>query len=242
MMKRVIAVPAVLAAAAFAAPAVAQAATLGPNKACYGGGDKLVLFGGGYTPGGKVTFAANGAPLSPPVTAGASGTPQAGVIAGSLGVPFLTTSTTKTDVFSATDATNPALAASTPVKRSILRVIVKPQSASTYKTRRFSARGFTTGKTLYRHIVRGRRVSNSRQGTLKTACHTLSFKRRLFRKTAKTGTYRVQFDTTRKYSSKTVQRVRFRVRVYRIVRRASAASAASATGSNGLRSVWTQVK
>ena len=69
-------------------------------------------------------------------------------------------------------------------------------------------------------------------------CRSASVKKRLFRKSAKSGTYRVQFDTKRKYSSKTLQRVRFRVRVYRIVRRAGSASAATArTGET-----WTQVR
>lgn len=242
MMKRLLTVPLVLTAVAVVAPAAADAASLAPTKTCYGGGDKLILIGGGYTPGGQVTLSANGKPLAPPLTASAVGTPQPGLIAGSVGVPFLTSATTKSDTFTAIDATNPALTASTPVKRSIVRVIVKPANASPYRTRRFSARGFTTGTTLYRHTVRGKRVSNSRQGKLKTACKTLSFRKRLFRKTARTGTYRVQFDTHRKYSSKTLQRVRFRVRVYRIVRRASATSATTAAPAPGIRESWTQVK
>jgi hypothetical protein len=239
MMKRLIAVPLTLAAVAFVAPAAADAATLAPTKTCYGGGDKLILVGGGYTPGGQVTLSASGTALAPPLTAGALGTPQAGLIAGSVGVPFLTSATTRFDTFTATDATNPALTASTSVKRSIVRVIVKPANASPYKTRRFSARGFTAGTTLYRHTVRGKRVSTLRQGKLKTACKTLSFRKRLFRKTAKTGTYTVQFDTQRKYSSKTLQRVRFRVKVYRVVHKASAASAATAAGTH---ESWTQIK
>jgi hypothetical protein len=73
---------------------------------------------------------------------------------------------------------------------------------------------------------------------LKGACRSASVRKRLFRKNAKSGTYRVQFDTKRRYSTRTVQRVRFRVRVYRIVRRASSASAASASHGE----VWTQVR
>lgn len=242
-MKPRFAIPAILTAAAIVAPAAADAATLAPNKACYGGGDKLTLFGNGYTPGGQVTLAANGWPLTPPLAAGPLGTPQAGVILGSITVPFLTAATTRTDTFSATDVTNPALTASAPVKRTILRVAVKPANASPYTNRRFSARGFTAGTTLYRHIIRGKRVSNSRQGKLKTSCKTLSYKRRLFRRSAATSTYRVQFDTNRNYSSEAVQKVRFKVRVYRrIVRRSSAAAAASTVPTSGLREEWTQIK
>ncbi len=241
MFKPRIAVPALLAFAAFVAPAAADAATLAPNKPCYGGGDGLVLLGAGYTPGAQVTIAANGTPLSPPVTAGAPGTAAPGTIAAALATPFLTSSTERVDTFTATDSANGANVGSTGVRRSILRVVVRPANASPYRSRRFKARGFTTGNTLYRHIVRGHRVSNSRQGRLQGACHTLSYKRRLFRRSAKTGTYRIQFDTKRKYSSKTVQRVRFRVRVFRVVRRASASTAgASTAGATAER--WTQVR
>ena len=61
-------------------------------------------------------------------------------------------------------------------------------------------------------------------------------KKRLFRRSAKSGTYRVQFDTKRKYSSKTLQRVRFRVRVYRIVRQVN-----QLRGDGRAGEVWTQL-
>jgi len=237
MTKRKLAVPvAVLAAAAVVAPAAADAAVLAPTKACYGGGDKITLVGNGFTPNGQVNLFANGSMLSPPLTANPTG-----LIGGSLLAPPLLSGTTRTDTFSATDVTNPALTAATPVKRTIVRVLVKPANASPHRKRRFSARGFTTGTTLYRHVVRGGAVSNTRQGRLKTACRTLSFKRVLFRKTARTGTYKVQFDTSRKYSSKRIQRVVFRVRVYRIVRRSSAGSAAATGAGTGTRESWTRL-
>lgn len=238
MSKSRFAVPAaVVAAAAIVVPAAADAATLAPSKACYGGGDRLVLLGGGFTPNGQVNLFANGSLLTPPLMA-----TQTGVIAASAPVLPLTTSTTKTSTFSATDAVNPALTASTPVKRTIVRVLVKPKNATPYTRRRFSARGFTTGKTLYSHTVRGKRVSNRRAGKLKTACKTLSFKRSLFRKKAKTGTYKVQFDASRKYSSKRIQRVVFNVRVYRTVRSSSAASAATTSAGADTRESWTRVE
>ena len=115
---------------------------------------------------------------------------------------------------------------------------VTPANASPRSNRRFRAAGFTAGTTLYRHITRAGKVSNGKMKRLTGACRSTSVKKRLFRKSAKSGTYRVQFDTKRKYSSKTLQRVRFRVRVYRIVRRASSASAATATQGE----TWTQVR
>lgn len=236
MFKRRIAVPALVACAAFGAPAAADAATLLPNKPCYGGGDDVLLGGGGYAPSAPISLAANGQALQGPVT-----TNPAGAFLAVLAAPFLISATERTETFTAADNAAPPNTAATGVRRSILRVVVRPANAGPKRARRFAARGFTAGRTLYRHIVRDRRVSNSRQGRLKGACHTRSYKRRLFRRRARTGTYRVQFDTKRKYSSKTAQRVRFRVRVFRTVRRASASTAGAATAGTTGES-WSQVR
>ena len=232
MNKRRIAVPAVLALVACAAPASASAATLAPGKPCFGDGDPITLGGTGFTPGAPVTLAADGRQFSGNLTSSATGT-----VAGRLLPSTLVAGRTQNSVFTATDTANPANIGQTTVVRARLRVTVTPANASPRSNRRFRARGFTAGSTLYRHITRGRSVSNGRMAKLKGACRSASVKKRLFRRSAKSGTYRVQFDTKRKYSSKTLQRVRFRVRVYRIVRRANSASAATATQGE----VWTQL-
>ncbi|MGI8750624.1 MAG: hypothetical protein ACR2J6_08785 [Thermoleophilaceae bacterium] len=233
MFQRRILVPALLACTALGLPAAADAATLAPEKPCYDGDDLIKFGGAGSAPKAPIAAALGGQALQGTVTTNATG-----AFLAKLAAPFLTTATERVETLTASDGVN---VGTTGVRRSIVRVLVRPANASPYRTRRFSARGFTTGKTLYRHVVRGKRVSNSRQGRLKGACHTLSYKRRLFRRSAKTGTYRVQFDTSRKYSSKRLQRFRFRVRVYRIVRRASAATASAAT-AGGTAEQWTQVK
>ena len=236
MFQRRILVPALLVCTTMGVPAGADAATLAPDKPCYGGGD-LITFGcAGYAP---IAAVLGGQALQGTVTTNASG-----IFAAKLAAPLLTTATERVETLTASDGVN---VGTTGVRRSIVRVAVRPANASPFRTRRFSARGFTSGTTLYRHIVRGKRVSNSRQGRLKGACHTLSYKRSLFRRGARLGFYRVQFDTSRRYSSKTPQRVRFRVRVFRIVRRASAstASAASAGQVGQVGQVgqeWKQVK
>lgn len=222
-------------AAALVAPSAASAATVGvvKPKPCYGGGDILQLAGTGFRPNTPVGFLFG--TLASPTRVPAN--PGGAFLAG-LRVPFFTSPSQVISGVSAADGSN---FATVPVTLSAFRVSVRPANASPYRTRRFAARGFTAGKTLYRHILRGRRVSNSRQARLKGACHTRSYTRRLFRRTARTGTYRVQFDTKRKYSSRTVQRVRFRVRVYRIVRRASAATSSTAPVGR-LGESWTRVK
>lgn len=237
MFQRRILVPALLGCAALGVPAAADAATLAPNKPCYGGGDVVILGGSGYAPNAPIALAAGGQALQGTVTTNATG-----IFAAALAAPFLTTATERVDTFTAAD--NVGNVGTTGVRRSIVRVGIRPANASPFRTRRFSARGFTSGTTLYRHIVRGKRVSNSRQGRLKGPCHTLSYKRSLFRRGARLGFYRVQFDTSRRYSSKTPQQARFRVRVFRIVRRASAstASAASAGQVGQVGEEWKQVK
>ena len=232
MNKRLLAVPALLALTVFTVPATAGAATLIPGKKCFGDGDPITLGGTGYTPGAPVTLAADGRPFTGNLTSSATGT-----IAGRLLPATLVRGTTRTSAFTATDTLNPANIGQTGVLRSRLRVSVKPANASPRSTRRFRARGFTAGSTLYRHITRAGSVSNGRMGKLKGSCRTLSVKKRLFRRNAPSGIYRVQFDAKRKYSSKTIQKVRFRVKVYRIRRASSAASAASA----GTGEVWTQL-
>ncbi len=236
MFQRRILVPALLACTALGVPAAADAATLAPEKPCYGGGDLIKFGGAGYAPKAPIAAALGGQALQGTVTTNASG-----IFAAKLAAPFLTTATERVETLTASDGVN---VGTTGVRRSLVRVAVRPANASPYRTRRFSARGFTSGTTLYRHIVRGKRVSNSRQGRLKGACHTLSYKRSLFRRGARLGFYRVQFDTSRRYSSKTPQQVGFRVRVFRIVRRASAstASAASAGQVGQLVEEWKQVK
>ncbi len=233
MKQRRIAVPALVAITALAAPVSASAATLSPGKPCFGDGDPIVLGGTGYTPGAAVTLAADGRQFTGTLTSSATGT-----IAGRLLPSRLVVGRTQKSLFTATDTANPANVGQVPVIRARLRVTVSPANASPRSVRRFRARGFTAGSTLYRHITRGKRVSNGRMAKLRGACRETSVRKRLFRKNAKSGTYRVQFDTKRKYSSKTRQRVRFRVRVYRTVRRAGAASAARArTGE-----VWTRLR
>jgi len=229
MNTRRIAVPALLALAACALPASAQAATLAPGKPCFGDGDPITIGGTGYTPGAQVSVAADGRQFNGALTSSATGT-----IAGRL-LPFaVASSRTQQSVFTATDTANPANVGQTTVTRAQLRVTVTPANASPRSRRRVRARGFTAGPTLYRHITRGRSVSNARVAKLKGACREASVRTRLFRRNARSGTYRVQFDTQRRYSSRTVQRVRFRVQVFRTVR--SSAASAATRGE-----VWTQL-
>jgi hypothetical protein len=228
MRTRPLAASIALALCAAAAPSAAQAATLAPNKSCYGGGDSVKLAGAGFTPGAPVTVAVNGSPFVAKATAN-----PAGAFTYPLKTPYLSTAKEVNETFTATDGANAANVGTAIVRRSIIFVSVKPANGNPRRIRRFRARGFTMGRSLYVHIIRHGKVGTKRLGKLHGACKTLSVRRRLFRRSAHTGTYRVVFDVARRYKKTRAQRVVFRVRVHR-VRRSSAAAASAAE-------TWTRV-
>jgi hypothetical protein len=210
-------------AAILAAPALANAATLTatPAKSCYRGGgtvnpetrllggEPIVVTGSGFTPNGLVTIAANGRTLGDPAADAAgnfTGTYRPTVARGA-----------EVKNLTATDQTNPAITAAVRLQVSALTVNLKPKRGRPNRRFRIGARGFTTGRRLYAHIVRGGRVRRTvRIGRLKGPCHKLSARRRLFRRNVGTGLYRIQFDSKRRYSKKTKVKI---VRGFEVTRR-----------------------
>ena len=217
--------------AALAAPASANAAAIGivNPKPCFGAGDIVGLGGVGFIPSATISFARDGAPVTGTITADAAG----GFLAPAI-VPQIPTKVAAS-TYTASDGTNGAAAPA--VKLSRLGVTIRPARGNPNRPRRISARGFTRkGKTLFAHRVRNGKSKNIKVGRLKGGCKTASRRRRLLAGT-RPGTYRVQFDTTRRYNPKLVQRVTFSVRVFRVVRRSSAATAATSAfglGTSGL--------
>jgi hypothetical protein len=84
-------------------------------------------------------------------------------------------------------------------------VRVRPISGAANRRLTIDARGFFGGRTLWAHVVRlgrGARASaprNVRIGPVRGACRKVSARKRLFRRGAAPGRYRVQFDTFRRY-------------------------------------------
>ncbi|MDP9136411.1 MAG: hypothetical protein M3N56_16475 [Actinomycetota bacterium] len=213
-----------LAAVALTAPAAASAATLSVDKPCYGAGERVQFSGTGYTPNGSVALSVSGQQL------GLGNANPVGEFAASLGAPAID-GKQRTDTFTATDQANLSLTASVPVLLTALNVTVKPKNGNPGKLKRIVARGFTTGTTLYAHVLRGKTKRNVKVGRLKGPCKTLTTHRRLFSLDAKTGVYRVQFDARRKYSAQTSPQVGFVVTVFPVVKPA----AASAAGESWIR-------
>ena len=216
MLTRLTIATAVL-ASALIAPAAAQAAALGlmPAKPCFRAGEKVTLLGSGFTPSGEVRVTSDGSSLGN-VTAD-----SAGNFGGQLTVAVPSGEKVKT--YAANDQTNPALTATTTARVSALNVSVNPSSGTPGRLLRIGARGFTTGKRLYAHVVRGRYRRNLTVGSLRGACRKLNRRVRVFRRGTRSGVYTVQFDTRRRYSARTAVKVTFRVTVYRAFGASSAA-------------------
>jgi hypothetical protein len=178
-----------------------------------------MVAGAGFTPFGSVTIRSDGAPI------GFASVNSGGVFAGSLRVGLASGEANKT--YLATDNRNPEISGAITLRVSALDVDVRPRRGAPGRRTRVTARGFTTGRRLYAHVVRGRYRRNVRIGTLREPCHTLSARRRIFARGTRGGVYTVQFDTRRRYSRRTQVRVRFSVVVFRTFRRASAGAASA---------------
>jgi hypothetical protein len=209
-MRTKLAAAAVFVVAVLAAPAAASAATLGvlPGKACYRAGESVLLGGGGYTPNSNAQVNLNGRALP----GGIVSTSPAGSIAATLtiGDPH----GERLNTYNAVDLSNTSNQGVTQLRATSLAVNVKPKNGRPGRVLRIKARGFTTAKTLYVHIIRGHKRLNRRIGKLKGACRKLSVRKKMFSRHTKTGTYTVQFDGKRHYSKKTKVKARFHVNVF----------------------------
>jgi hypothetical protein len=199
-----------------ASGATAATVTPSPTKKCYRDGEIVNLGGTGFTANNEVTIARDGMvfPIRPV-------TDSTGAFLSLLTVRQGTGQSRRR--YTATDVANPTISASTSLVVSSIEVNVKPDTGTPGKLLRIGARGFTTGKTLYAHIVRKGRSRNERIGRLRGACSKLLARKRLFSKKTKVGSYRVQFDTERRYHSDTDVRFAFTVDIS-LQPRASASS------------------
>jgi hypothetical protein len=191
----------------FAPAAQAATVSVSPVKSCYRSLETIRFSGSGFTPGGNVDITSDGRSI------GSTDADGAGSFGGRL---ELGSPSEKVKTYTATDRSNPANSASTPLRVSPFGVSVAPRNGPPGRRLRIVARGFTTGRQLYAHVVLGRRRNNVRVGRLRGACRRLRVRRRLFRANARPGNYTVQFDTRRRYSARTRVKVRFRVTVFSI--------------------------
>jgi hypothetical protein len=216
---------------ALVVPAAASSATLtpSPEKPCYRGGpddegEPVNLLGAGFSPSSTISVSRNGEPfgqLTSDVNGAFNGLIQR----------LVQTSGQERRVYRATDSADPALRASVRLLVTSVEVnLGPPDGVEPGRRLRIGARGFTSGRTLYAHVVRGRSVRNVRIGRLRGACKKLLAYKRLFGDNARTGTYKVQFDTSRGYRAATPVKIPFTVTIKRVSgRRPAAAHRAGAT-------------
>lgn len=181
-------------AVALAAPAAASAATMTatPVKPCYGSGEQVTLAGSGFTPSSGVNITRDGEFLDDVAT------DPTGVFGGTLTLGLDNGRQTRT--YTATDITNATLTASLQLVVSEVAVGIRPRSGPPGRRLRIRAKGFTTGSTLWAHVIRGRSKRHIKLGELKGLCNNLTTRRRILPRRAPLGEYTVQFDTYRRYN------------------------------------------
>jgi hypothetical protein len=212
------AVAACLALATIPASALAAGMTATPAKSCYRAGERVNVLGTGFTPNGSVSLTRDS------TTIGSAVTDAAGNFSGTLTLGRRSGSGLNTYV--ATDSLNPAVTASLPLTVSALSVTLRPRRNFRPNVRfRIRATGFTSGRTLWAHIKRGRSVRNVKVGRLRGACRKIRTRRRLLPRGAATGLYTLQFDTSRRYRARRPVSYGFRLSVFRRFRPAASSVA-----------------
>jgi hypothetical protein len=192
---------AAIASLALAAPAAASGATLAvePASDCYREQQTVFLMAQGYTPNGFVDFTRDGR-LVERLQADASG-----AISGNLTLPDLVTGERQL-TYVGTDVSDSTRRAEVSLLATATDVRIGPKKGAPNRRLNIRARGFWGGKFLWAHVRRvGRRPGRPvrsravRIGRVEGACKIVRAKRRLFPRGAAPGTYRVQFDTFRRY-------------------------------------------
>ena len=204
---------------AMAAPAAAQGMFLDSDRRCYAPHQPIDLTGYGFTPDGEVALIGGG------LTLGYGFADYDGIFRAEMRAPALPFPLAELRL-TAVDQTYRLNRASTTVRLTSVAVRVGPRDAAPGEPLRIRARGFFDGRVLYAHVRRGERVRNVRIGRLRGACRRLSVTRRLFGADARPGTYRVHFDTVRRYAPAPGRRVTYSMRVAR-----SGATTATATAT-----------
>ena len=208
-MKMRLAAAAGVTAAALVAPAGAHAATVAVQGACFATNAPVTVVGSGFTPGGPVTI---GGGVFGSTVADAAGNFSAQVTA-----PFVGTVAPAAIPITATDATNPALAAASqfPAVARLFNTNAplngRPRQKTTW---RFS--GFAPGTAVYGHYrFHGRTIKNYRFGKPTGPCGTLVVRARRMpipARRIRRGTWTFQLDQRQHYRRSGARRViQFRI-------------------------------
>jgi hypothetical protein len=196
---------------AFGAASAAGAASVSVKGTCFIEQEQIITSGAGFTPGGSVGYAFDG------VTADFSPADASGNVFTTLTAPTLDADVlVHTFNLTATDQANPAIVGSVPVTVTKFGASIHPLSARPSHRVKFAIRGMPPGVTIYLHYVLHRRVKTTATlGKPAAPCGTLTVKRRYFpfdRPAA--GTWTLQFDDKKHYSSATRPAIRGKVLLF----------------------------
>jgi|tagenome__1003787_1003787.scaffolds.fasta_scaffold20620545_2 hypothetical protein len=190
-----------------AVPATASAASLdvSPMKRCYSSGESVNLLGTGFSPLGTASVTRDGSAL------GSLQTDSNGAFNGILTLAQTTGKRTKT--YTATDDAASTLSASAQITVSAVRVDLSPAGGAPGRRMSIKASGFSTGKTLWAHVTKGKSKHTVKVGALSGACGKLKARKRLLPQNASLGLHTIQFDTFRRYNRKQPVRYRYTIDV-----------------------------
>jgi hypothetical protein len=195
--------PALAAAAlASAVAAPATAATLSVDRACYSSGESVLVTGGGFTPGGRVTLTLGGQQLGA-VTAGSDG-----ALAARLRAPRAFW--VQRLALVATDRAGGWATVGATIRVTDTDAWISP-APSLHSPRRIRARGFVGADRLYAHVKRrgSERARNIPLGRPRGACGLVDVRRRLFPRHIRPGAYTIQVDAARLFFPLMIPSVRY---------------------------------
>ena len=195
--------------ATLAAPSAAQAASLTtkPAKPCYRSGETVHFLAEGFTPSSNANLSRDNIFISSIPTDAAGGFDQT--------LKLLQDTGREDRTYTVTDGSTAGLSASVPVTVSAVGVGLSPGGGAVSRRFRIHARGFTTGRTLWAHVVHRRSKRLLKIGRLTGACHNLVARRRLLSRNAPFGRHRIQFDTFRRYKATRKVKATYTIRVVR---------------------------
>jgi len=197
----------VASAVAGAWPAVASAATIALDRACYDEGAPMTLIGTGFTPGSTVSLKRSGSSTSASATVDPSGGFATELTAPSLGTAY---PAHRSFTMSATDDLDPRLTATAAFQAATFAVSITPSQAPPSKVVRFSFSGFTSGAPIYGHfLLQGKVRATIRYGVAAGPCGVLKALASLYPGVHPAdGLYRLQFDSSRRYYAGTTPKLR----------------------------------
>jgi hypothetical protein len=209
-MKRLL-LAAAIGVSLLSAPAAAQAATLAVDQACYPVGGVITVTGTGFTPGATVQLSySNAGTAASPVADGA------GNFTAQVPAPSITRDEQPIAI-NATDGTNAAPAA---LRITRPEVETRPGRANPRRRVLYRVRGFTQARRIFIHyIYRGRHRGTVRLTRKRGPCGVFTRRMRMLPvRTIRFGTWRVQVDARRRYSSRSVPRLTGSLTIFRTFR------------------------